>query len=704
VVTLGGTRAGPSAVAGSGDLPAPTERAGGRPPADRYLPGLDGLRGIAVLAVMAFHFGVPGVAGGLLGVDVFFVLSGFLVTSLLLGELDRSGTISLRQFWARRARRLLPGLFVLLAGICAYAAWLATGDVLGQLRGDALATLAYVANWHYIVAGQGYFVRYGAPSPLLHTWSLAVEEQFYLVWPIAALAVGRRFGARGLTWLAGLLGAASAALCAVLSVTGASVDRLYYGTDTRAQAIMVGALLAAAMARSRSGAPRHRRAARAGPAWGRRALALAGVAGAGVVGWALHAVQGDGHFLYRGGFLVVAASAGAVVAVVATQPRSLLTRALSWRPLRYTGRISYGLYLYHWPLFLVIDHAHTGLQGAPLLAARVAATFLLADVSLRLWERPVRTGVLLSGRRALAAVPVGAAAVVLGLVGTTAAPLVASAEAPSPLAARQAAHQALPPGVSAAHPERALLLGDSMALTLGWGLSRDAPAWGVSVLNKGSVGCDLDPSTTVDVMGTIGPAAQGCPDWRHAWAGLVARTDPDVVMVLLGRWECLDRIYDGRWVHLGDRSYDDHLLGELEQVIDIASAHGARVAMLTLPYIVQTTEQPDGSPWPMNLPVRTDVYNELVRRAVAARPGRAVVVDLNRMLDPRGRYTSYLGGVRVRADDDEHLSVAGGEHLRPELLPELVSLGLGHAQARLAGATEVAVRPAVKPGGAIPPP
>ena len=146
---------------------------------------------------MGFHAGLGAVNGGLLGVDIFFVLSGFLVTSLLLAEHARTGTIKLIKFWGRRARRLLPALLVLLVGIGAYARWVGGGVPPTQLRGDALFTLIYAANWHFIASGQNYFVRFGALSPLLHTWSLAVEEQFYLVWPLIALVVLRRFGRRG---------------------------------------------------------------------------------------------------------------------------------------------------------------------------------------------------------------------------------------------------------------------------------------------------------------------------------------------------------------------------------------------------------------------------------------------------------------------------------------------------------------------------
>jgi peptidoglycan/LPS O-acetylase OafA/YrhL len=643
---------------------------------------------------MGFHAGLGAVNGGLLGVDMFFVLSGYLVTSLLLAEQARTGTIKLLAFWGRRARRLLPALLVLLIGIGAYARWVGGGVPPAQLRGDALFTLVYSANWHFIASGQNYFVRFGAPSPLLHTWSLAVEEQFYLVWPLIALVVLRKYGRRGLGWAAGIIGAASAAECAGLFLAGASIDRLYYGTDTRAQSIMVGALLAVVV-------PLTERATRPGPgdpsppsepnspAWWypsrTHVIAVLGLIGACALLWALHAVQGGGALLYEGGFLLVALCTAAVIASTVELPRAALTRALCLRPLRYTGRISYGLYLYHWPLFLVLDGTRTGLTGAPLLAVRVAATFGVAALSFRFVEQPVRTWGRSGARRRAPLVWAGLSAAVVGLtVAALLAATVTPGEAVLPIGSRPPAHFVGPGGVDAAHPEHALLLGDSLALTLGIGLGERSRNWGITLTNKSTIGCDLDPDTTVNVMGTVSPAADGCPDWRVSWAQLVDRERPDVVAVLLGRWECIDRLFDGRWTHVGEPAFDRHLVAELGQVIDIGSAHGAKVAMLTLPYIAQTTEQPDGSPWDMNLPSRTNAYNADVRRAVAEHPHQATVINLNKMLDPQGHYTSFIDGVRVRSFDDEHISTAGGQLLRSALLPMLVDLGLPTYRANLA--------------------
>ena len=676
--------------------PGSTPAAASERAAVRFVPGLDGLRGVAVLAVLAFHAGLGWATGGLLGVDVFFVLSGFLVTSLLLAEFSGSGTIGLARFWARRARRLLPALFLLLLGVCAYAIWIGGGIPPVQLRGDALSTLAYFANWHFIATGQDYFVRFGASSPLLHTWSLAVEEQFYLVWPLVGLVVLRRFGRRGIGWAAGILGAASAATCASLYLAGASVNRLYFGTDTRAQAIMVGALLAVLLPITgdrppvdNAGPPEpaaltraeRRRSARR-PVRDRLIGAL-GLAGAAGLAFALHDVRGSGRLLYEGGFLVVGLCSAAVIALVVEQPRALLSRALAWRPLRYVGRISYGLYLFHWPLFLVLDGSRTGLDGVALLSVRMAAAFAAAALSFRFVERPVRSWRRTGGRgRAFVPLAGGVAAAVAlaaALFAVTVTPVVSYR---LPVASRPPSGFVGPGGVDAAHPVHALLVGDSLGLTLGIGLGERSRAWGVTIDNKATVGCDLDPQTTVDVMGTVSPAAAGCPHWRQDWAKLVADTNPDVVVVLLGRWECLDRLWQGRWTHIGEPAFDRHLQAELSQVIEIGSARGAKVVMLTLPFIAQTTEQPNGLPWNMNLPSRTIAYNAVLRRAVAEHPRRASVLNLNRLLGPDGRYTSFIDGVRVRSPDNEHISKAGGELLRGVLLPSLLTAGLEHYQAR----------------------
>jgi peptidoglycan/LPS O-acetylase OafA/YrhL len=659
----------------------PSEAALGAPPKQAWhSPALDGIRAVAVIAVLMYHAGVTWFGGGMLGVDMFFALSGFLITTLLVNEHQSTGTLALVKFYGRRARRLLPALFLLLVLVAAYAARFAEPDTVAAIRGDSLATLTYVSNWHFILSDQGYFVHFGAPSPLLHTWSLAIEEQFYLVWPMVVLIVLKRYQRRALALVAALGALASVALTWGLFLAGESVNRLYYGTDTRAQAVMVGACLGALgpLEGWFSGRPGW-----TGAATARRVITGVGLLGGAVCIWAIHAVSGTDTVLYHGGFALMALATTAVIAVVIARPEGLEARLLSVAVLGYLGRISYGLYLYHWPLFLMIDNAHTGLVGWQLLVVRLAATLAVAAASYHLVELPIRQRRFLKGWQLTAALPAAAIAVVVALVVATEVPVAAvpttGTLAPPPAA--YTASLAHTYGLAPGRPVRVLVLGDSMALTLGMGLGVDAKAWDVQVVNQGVIGCDLDPSSTVNIQTGPGQAAQGCVGWQRTWADDIQRFDPDVVLIELGRWEVSDRIVDGRWSRIGSPPWDDLLGHLLDQAVTIVTEHGSKAVLCTLPYIRQTTEQPNGQPWAINLPIRTDQYNAVVHRVVARHPA-ASVMDLNRLLDPAGHYTSYIDGIRVRNDDDEHPSVAGGELIRPEVLPGLVALGAPRARVR----------------------
>jgi peptidoglycan/LPS O-acetylase OafA/YrhL len=641
---------------------------------ERRLPQLDGIRAFAVLTVLLYHFGVSWVNGGLLGVDVFFVLSGFLITSLLCTESTRTGTIALVRFWGRRARRLLPALFVLLVGVALYAHFFAGTVKLSSVRGDALSTLTYVANWRFIFSNQGYFAATGAPSPLLHTWSLAVEEQYYLIWPLVALVVLRWRGTRALAWVAGIGALASAALMVAMHHAGFSVDRLYYGTDTRAQALLVGSCIGA-LASLRSWHVISERWATTRP--GRVAGVALGVAGSGYLLWAWHAYVGTNPFLYNGGFLLVALATAAVITQVVSWPASWLARFCSLGVLTFIGRISYGLYLYHWLLFLVIDNAHTGLSGFALFAARLGATFVVAVASYYLLEQPIRTRRFLPNWHALAASGVAVGVTVTALVVSTIVP----AEGSVVIRGRTmpaAEHRALAANAAfTTNPVRFLLLGDSVALTLGIGLSYNSrPRYGVVLNDQAPLGCDLDPSLQVNTTGTVSLAPAGCQDWQQTWATQVATYRPQVVGLALGRWEVADHLYQGKWTHVGQGDWDRHLVAELTEGVKILSADGARVVLFTMPYIDPPQESPDGSPFSETLPSRADAYNRLVNEVGKADPGVVTVIDLNKMLDPRGQFAMAIDGVTVRWSDGVHVSLAGGELVQPKILPTVAALGL----------------------------
>lgn len=637
---------------------------------------LDGIRAFAICAVLLYHFGVAGVGGGLLGVDVFFVLSGFLITSLLCSEHLASGTLRLGRFWASRARRLLPALLLLLLGVAVYA-WVFKDTLdLGTIRGDAISTLLYFANWHFIFSNQGYFAQATAPSPLLHMWSLSVEEQYYLIWPLVALLILRAKGPRLLAVVAGAGAAASAALMASMYLAGFSPDRLYYGTDTRAQALLVGSFL---------GALASRRDWRVVPAqWastgrGRLTGAVLGLSGAGVLLWCWHDVGGEDPFLYEGGFLLVAIATGAVITSVTSWRDSLLARVLSLRPLTYIGRISYGLYLYHWPLYLVVDHAHTGLSGTELLVVRLSATFVVAVASFHLVEQPIRRGYLARTWQALPLAAGGALATAAVVVIATVPPAFASVP-PTLLRGSEGISVTEHDALTAAHaftsdPIRFIVFGDSVALTAADGLSRNSVAdYGVAVRNAGVLGCDLD-AVPYRVGGVV-YTSDACGDWQTGWARAVSRLPSQVVGLLIGRFELADQLYDGTWMQLGQPVWDAHLLSELDRAVTILSAGGAHVVIFTFPYLDPPLEQADGAPWPENVPSRVDLWNGLIRRVAASHPRTTTLIDLNHILDPDAVYTSTIDGIEVRMSDGIHVTVQGGEWLQHLILPEVAELGL----------------------------
>lgn len=350
-----------------------------------YLPALDGLRALAVLAVLFYHADVLWLPGGFLGVEVFFVVSGFLITSLLLAEYRAKNSVNLLQFWQRRARRLLPALFFLLIAVSVYAL-LFLPDEVAALRADVVAAFAYVTNWYLVFAEQSYFQEMGRPSLLRHLWSLAVEEQFYLLWPLIFVFLLTRLKSRAAMLLLMLGATASALLMGALYQPDVDPSRIYYGTDTRAAGLLIGAALAFVIKRDTAiqvSLPR------------RVILDVVGVAAlAALVIGALYMSEFD-PFLYQGGMLLVSAFTALVIAAAVAPQSPLLSAVLGVGLLRWIGLRSYSLYLWHWPVFMVTrPQLDTVLDGTPLLVLRFALTFALAEISFRLVESPIRNGAL----------------------------------------------------------------------------------------------------------------------------------------------------------------------------------------------------------------------------------------------------------------------------------------------------------------------
>ena len=346
-----------------------------------HVPAIDGLRALAVAAVFVYHAEPARLPGGFLGVEIFFVISGYLITGLLLDEWSARGALDLPGFWLRRARRLLPALFLLLAGVLGFVALALPGDLAG-LRGDTWSGLVYVNNWHQIFSHTSYFQSVGRPPLLRHLWSLSVEEQFYLLWPpiLGLLLRGRRLALPAM-----IAGAALSALwMAALYQPEADPSRVYYGTDTRAAGLLIGSALAGW--RIRPGC-RTRAGARAGAVTG--VLALVALAVAAV------ALDESRRCLYRGGFLATALATAALIASLRKAPASPAAALLALPPMRWIGQRSYGIYLWHYPVLMVTRPGlDVALDGASLMALRVLLVGSLAALSYRAVEQPIRYGAL----------------------------------------------------------------------------------------------------------------------------------------------------------------------------------------------------------------------------------------------------------------------------------------------------------------------
>lgn len=381
-----------------------------------YLPGLDGLRALAVLAVFFYHAGFLWAVGGFLGVESFFVISGYLITALLLQEYLQTGKLDLPRFWLRRARRLLPALWLLLLAVLPFSAVLAPDSWL-RLREDLLAALVYVTNWVYIAREIPYFEQFNRPPLLQHLWSLAVEEQFYLFYPPLLWGLLVLQGVRRPHHLQRLLPAftvlitGSAALMAFLYNPNSDPARVYYGSDTRAAGFLIGAALAVLWQPGR----------RVDNARSRRVLEI--FSGAALLGLLTLYVRLDefSPLLYRGGFVFTALLTGFVI-LAAAVPQSLLARVLGMLPLRWLGTRSYAMYLWHWVVMQFNRYGlECGLSAWGCAAVNFALTLLLAEISYRLVENPIRRqgiGAWFAGWRQRIGLP--ASVGVLALVGTTA--------------------------------------------------------------------------------------------------------------------------------------------------------------------------------------------------------------------------------------------------------------------------------------------
>ncbi len=644
------------------------------------IPALDGLRAIAVALVLVGHGGIPGVGGGFIGVDIFFVLCGFLITSLLLDELGRTGRIELTGFWIRRARRLLPAL-VLMVLTVAVARELLPDQSLTGLRSDALAAFLWMANWRFVAQKTDYFTQGAPPSPLQHTWSLGVEEQYYVLWPVLLIAVtlllaarARRYfakatvgGVRFATFLLATVGALASAAVAIVLVSDATRDRVYFGTDTRAQALLIGSAASALLVRDWPSLNRGWCLIRTrGGAADRPSSAVRRAGGA-----------GGGGSLRNGQRRRVPprpADRGRGRGRPGGRPRWRWSSAerspAFWPGARWCG----------WAPFPMASTCGTGRSfwrstanapdgpGVPLFAARCAATVAVAAASWWLIEQPIRRW--RPSRVPLlplaAATVASAAAVTLLVVPVGTGPGLRERPAARCLGGRGglavAAGGSHPAGPRDPNrPFTVSVFGDSIGWT--W-MHYLPPTPGFAFLDHTVIGCSLVRGTPYRYIGQTLEQRPECDAWPLRWSTQISQDQPDVALLIIGRWETVDRVNEGKWTHIGDPTFDAYLNAELERALNIVGSTGVRVVVATVPYS-RGGEKPDGRLYPEDQPDRVNQWNTMLRNTVGHHPN-VQILDLNKKLCPDGVYTAKVDGIKVRSDG-VHLTPEGVKWLTPWL-------------------------------------
>ena len=647
----------------------------------RHLNGLDGLRALAVGAVVAYHLNLPWARGGFLGVDLFFVLSGFLITTLMLEERSESGRIDMVSFWRRRARRLLPALYLMLAVVCLWP--LATNIVgiynwssinLATLRSYGISSVFYVTNWVVIATGRSYFTQFSTPSPLAHTWSLAIEEQFYLVWPLVTMGLlwrgvvgSRRW--RGVFVCSALAVGSTALMVAIVHpYTPDAINYVYNSTFTRLFDLAVGAALAWWSVGREIGPRQARTLSVAGP------LALVALLAA--MGLAGDEIGNPLKWLFEGGFLVMAVVAAVVIAALRVEG-SWTARLFSWSPLRLVGRTSYGIYLWHWPVFVMVTTLTVHLAGASLLLVRLGLVVALTAASYVLLEQPIRQRrwpVIV--RRSLA---VGGTFAVIAavLVGTSPsaysypdARIMTARNAPAVVpdgsgsidGAAGFTWGAMNPPTST-HPVSVVQIGDSLTAYAYPGMRAAVNSLAfVHIHNASGPGFGLSVT----------------PNWRASLHLDIALFHPQIVL------------YTTTWddpAALADPASYIGLLTEVGDYLKSHGVHGFFIEGYPLKHTSQAATLPPSAINYLNLLAknRAAAWQSAVRHYVAANPGFAAFLPIDQsvlingatafwMAPPRHPHVARSTWDRVRFIDGSHLCTVGVVRFSAALAQDLVTL------------------------------
>jgi peptidoglycan/LPS O-acetylase OafA/YrhL len=629
-------------------------------PGFTYRPALDGLRAVAVFSVIVYHVNEPWLPGGFLGVDLFFVLSGFLITSLLLVEHEGTNRINLSRFWSRRARRLLPAILILLIVVAIVEHQVvAEATVRAGRRGELLATLFYAANWFFIATGRSYFADYGGASPVRHTWSLAIEEQFYLLFPLI-MSFGLRLKRR---WLL-------AAVLATLGVSGwlmaalftpSNPSRSYFGTDARIHQLLAGAVLAILLA------SRYQPAI---VAWTRRMVFPASLA----LVAAFLLMRDDGSFYYHGG----AVGIGLVTAVLIAglEHPAGLRDVLSIRPMVAVGKISYGMYLWHFPLIVWLLRFSAFSPGV-LLAVTLVLTLIAATVSYTLVERPIRVNRKLfrfdlTPRRLAYVVPV-ASLVTAGILVVALPDALPEWAREGDVAAAQPSRVVPSPGTTVDLAESPVsgitaiaVVGDSFMVSAYPGFRTAAAEEGWTLTEAAFAACPIGEEPLANLDGEPHYKADTCHELVSTAYAVIAADPPDVIV-----WHDLQSVLpryadDGSVLVPGTTDWQHDLLAEWRRVLNVFLGYGSRVVIIDPPFRSQDAAC-SGLP---NEARCLDIVaqDEIIQTATAAFRQQVgdetgvFFVDVNDLLCPQGiPCPATIDGLVVRegGNDQTHLTEEG---------------------------------------------
>lgn len=599
-----------------------------------HLPALDGVRGLAVIGVLLFHGGFTWAKGGFLGVSTFFTLSGFLITNLLVREFEGSQSIDLLRFWGRRLRRLMPAALAAIAMIGIVWWRIGSPEQLASIRGDMLSSLGYVANWRLWTSGVSYGDLFSDPTPFQHFWSLAIEEQFYLVFPIVALVL-MRFGGRRL--LAGACFAVAVVSMALMWLQRSDFDRVYYGTDTRVAELLFGVLLALWWSsRSRTTSE---------PTNRETFFDILGIGALLAILTAWFTVGEASPGLAQGGLPIYAALS--TIAIYVGTRAGLFSKLFSTAGMRWAGLLSYGLYLYHWPVFLVLSEDRTGLSLAPLFVLRMAVTIAIALVSYFILEMPVRRGTLFRTTRT------AGSAALAGIAGVVACAFLISLH--PPMSSVPYANMSLdqignrlerlsPPtkqGATAPPAPTVWIIGDSGGMDVSPALAAAMEASGASAFVFGA-GPGFGLSTGVD--------------WRTDWTNAISEFRPDLVVMMFGSWD-LPFIREN-----GEAAYADLV----DDAVSLLTDNGIRVMLLPV--------MPGGK-------LDVSAIDRVFATVAARHPGMVDNPSITSAFTaPDGSTPRYWVGDDgtvhlLRKTDDWHLCQEGAANLTDVILNRAVNLG-----------------------------